>query len=120
LIDSSSGSLVSSRKNRLVRGGLERARDFVQRTLKFGTDALQAENNANANDCGDKAVFDRGCARLVLQEPNKRLHSTSPNQNEAACQSARSLQNPTLLQQQNSCKLCRPLYVNVRLTMGLT
>lgn len=74
----------------LVAGALEFRLNLRQGCLEFRTDVAEADDDANADDSGDEAVFDCRCARLVIHETRKHGHSYSPNYTEVIFRSGSS------------------------------
>src|SRR6266702_7915946 len=57
------------------RGLLQRGRDRAEGAGKLGADALDGRDDGKRDTGGDQAVFDGGCAGLILQETrNEILH----------------------------------------------
>ena len=63
----------------LIRLGLERTFDGVERALDGRTGVRDSRDDGNADQSSDQAVFDSGSTRLTLGEASEQFHDNSPN-----------------------------------------
>jgi hypothetical protein len=57
----------------LSAGGFQFRANLEQGCLEVGTNVLQAEDDADTDDCSNKTVFDGRCARFVSKKSLNRL-----------------------------------------------
>jgi len=55
----------------------ERVRDVVEGRIQLVADTLHGSDASNGNQSGNQAIFDRGCALVIPDQPEKR-HGPCP------------------------------------------